>query len=137
MSRATDIPTLEQARCAVDNALGDAPRNGHRPSVLAVARQLGMSNTTFRRHFPDLAHEIGEARRAPQPQLFKRSPAEADQTRLAARNAKLRRDNRRLREHLGLAVTNIRHLTLTVHRLRTELEVASNVTRIDGSRRAD
>ncbi|MDQ1022282.1 hypothetical protein [Streptomyces afghaniensis] len=29
-----------------------------RPSVLAFARSLGMSNTTFRRRYPDLVQEI-------------------------------------------------------------------------------
>ncbi|MFC5855117.1 hypothetical protein ACFPZI_26040 [Streptomyces chlorus] len=36
---------------------------GQRPGVLALARQFSMSNTTFRRHFPDITREI--ARPAP------------------------------------------------------------------------
>jgi AcrR family transcriptional regulator len=113
MNRNTDIPTPEQARRAQEKVLTEASDNGRRPSVLAVARQLGLSNTTFRRHFPDLADEISAARRAPD-----------------ARNAKLRRGNHQLREHLDLAVANIQRLTLTVHKLQTELEGASKVTRI-------
>jgi len=31
---------------------------GRRPSTLALARQLGLPNTSFRRAFPDVAREI-------------------------------------------------------------------------------
>jgi AcrR family transcriptional regulator len=129
MNRNTDIPTPEQARRAQEKVLTEASDNGRRPSVLAVARQLGLSNTTFRRHFPDLADEISAARRAPDDTTPDESGI-SEHARLVARNAKLRRGNHQLREHLDLAVANIQRLTLTVHKLQTELEGASKVTRI-------
>lgn len=135
MNNPMEIPTAEQARRAADKVLADALDDGSRPSVLAVARQLGLSNTTFRRNFPQLAHELSQARRTPPSRPDKPSPATVEQTRLAARNAKLRRDNRQLREQLNIAVANIRYLALTVHKMQTELEAASNITRIDNKTR--
>ncbi|WP_158892725.1 hypothetical protein [Amycolatopsis anabasis] len=129
MNRATDIPTPEQARRARDKVLANAASTGRRPSVLEVARALGLPNTTFRRQFPDIAREIGEARRAPHT-VSSTSPAATDHARLVARNAKLRRENHQLRQNLNLAVANIQRLTLTVHKLRAELEAANSVSRI-------
>ncbi|WIX83478.1 hypothetical protein QRX50_23325 [Amycolatopsis carbonis] len=45
-------------------------------------------------------------------------------------NAKLRRDNQTLHEHLNLAVATIMRLTLENAQLREELEAAAKVTRI-------
>jgi hypothetical protein len=47
---------------------------------------------------------------------------------MVARNAKLRRENRRLREHLDLAVANLQRLTLQNHRQWQALEAAAQVT---------
>ncbi len=102
MSRAAEQPTAEQARQARDCVLAEAAAAGKRPSVLTVARRSGLSNTTFRRHFPDIARELSEARRTP-PADITSSPAAADHARLVARNARLRRDNQQLRQHLQLA----------------------------------
>lgn len=135
MNRTTRIPTPEQAQHAPDHVLGEAAATGRRPSVLTVARRLGLSNTTFRRHFPDIADEVGEARRTPRTDAAE-SPAAAEHTRLVARNAKLRRENRLLRDHLDLAVANIQRLTLRAHRLQRELEAAAKVARIDDKTRA-
>ncbi|MGH3949450.1 MAG: hypothetical protein ACRDSE_10030 [Pseudonocardiaceae bacterium] len=90
----------------------------------------GLSNTTFRRHFPDIAREVGEGRRTPATDVPE-SPAAAEHAQLVGRNAKLRRENRLLRDHLDLAVANIARLTLRAHRLQSELEAATTVSRID------
>jgi AcrR family transcriptional regulator len=112
------IPTPEQAHRARDRVLTQATNSGRRPSVLAVARELGLSNTTFRRHFPDIAQQMSDARRTPSS-----GPAPAGgpsaHDKLVARNAKLRRDNRQLRAHLDLAIVTIQRLTLNNHRLHT------------------
>jgi hypothetical protein len=47
-----------------------------------------------------------------------------------ARNARLRRDNQQLRQHLQRASASIRRLTLDARQLRTQLEAATSVTRI-------
>jgi hypothetical protein len=129
MNTTATLPTPEHARRACDRVLAQATTAGRRPSVLAVARELGLSNTSFRRHFPDIAQEISTARHTPAPGPAHASgPSAHDQ--LVARNAKLRRDNRQLREHLALAIANIQRLTLTNHRLRAELEATSGVTQL-------
>ncbi|MFC0598416.1 hypothetical protein [Streptomyces palmae] len=101
-----------------------------RPSVLALATKLGLSNTTFRRHFADLAKEISAARSNPE------SAAAAEEhpspyAILAARNAKLRRTNRSLTEKLRFAAAQIQHLAVDNARLREAFEDSTKVTRID------
>lgn len=51
----TAIPTEEFARTQLDEM---RQRTGRTPSILALASRLGLSNTTFRRHFPALCAEL-------------------------------------------------------------------------------
>lgn len=133
MTATAAMPTPEQARRARDRVLTQATNNGRRPSVLAVARELGLSNTTFRRHFPDIAQQISDTRRTPAPGSAQPNGSSAHD-KLVARNAKLRRDNRQLREHLDLAIATIHRLTLTNHRLQAELDAAASVTHLRSRR---
>lgn len=106
------------------------PRQRHRPSVLALAAKFDLSNTTFRRHFPDLAKEVSAARSRPSPRPTAEmgpSPYEV----LAARNAKLRRANRSLTENLQFAAAQIQRLAVDNARLRESLEASGNIIRID------
>lgn len=135
MTLSRDTPTPDQARQALDKVLARADLDGRRPSVLAVARELGLPNSTFRRAFPDIAGEVGNARRTPKVESPE-SPAATEHAKLLARNATLRRDNQRLSEHLDLAIANVVRLTLTVRQLQGELEAVSGVSRISpGPRR--
>jgi hypothetical protein len=129
MTRPADIPAEGRVRRVLDQYLTECHDNGKRPSVLALAAKLGMTNTTFRRHFPEQAKEISEARFHPEPraEAQKRpSPYEA----LAARNAKLRRANRILTGNLRLAAAQIQRLGMENARLREALEASSNITHI-------
>ena len=130
MTTHSSIPTAEQAQRIRDRVIAEAAHAGRRPSVLAAARELGLSNTTFRRRFPDIAQEIGEARSTPATRGTT-STESGEQARLVARNAKLRRENQRLRTHLNLAVANIARLTLQGHELHRRLEATSQVTRLE------
>lgn len=135
MNTPATLPSMSQVHAARDQVLAHAQSHGQRPSVLSVARQLGLSNTTFRRHFPDIAAEIGNARRAAGEHTTDSSqPTPHD--RLVARNTKLRRDNRQLREHLELAVANIQRLTVENHRFRRELEAATKITPLKSASRS-
>lgn len=125
-------PTAQQARQACNRVLADAAASGRRPSVLAAAHALGLSNTTFRRRFPDLATELTTARRTPAASTGTPTPVVDERARLVARNARLRRENRRLREHLDLAVANIARLTLLEQQLRDQLEAAAQVPTLAG-----
>src|SRR6266536_2333817 len=67
-------PTCSRWRCrrcprvrrVLDQYLKECQDNGTRPSVLALAAKFDLSNTTFRRHFPDLAKEVAAARFNPE-----------------------------------------------------------------------
>jgi hypothetical protein len=113
----------------MDQYLSECHDNGKRPSVLALARTLGMSNTTFRRHFPQHAKEISEAR-------FRREPPAGPEQRpgpyeiLVARNARLRRANQGLTGNLRLAAAQIQRPGIENARLREALEASSNITHI-------
>ncbi|MFE4873450.1 hypothetical protein [Streptomyces sp. NPDC056682] len=87
-----------------------------------------MSNTTFRRHFPDIAQEVAALRSAPPTPGAPSEPTRYD--RLVARNAKLKRRNRELIETLTLAACHIQRITLENQKLREELEAATGVARL-------
>jgi hypothetical protein len=123
------LPSEPQVRQAFTNLVEQSRRNGRRPSVLELARHFGLSNTTFRRHYPEIVKELGDIRRTPAIERAD-SPAVTEHARIVARNAKLRRDNRQLREHLDLAAANIARLAIDNHQLRQQLEQAQQITHI-------
>jgi hypothetical protein len=65
MSRPTELPSEARVRKELDDLLLRCDERGTAPSVLALARLFAMSNTTFRRHFPDIARRVSDARRSP------------------------------------------------------------------------
>jgi hypothetical protein len=123
------LPSEPQVRQAFTNLVEQSRHNGRRPSVLELARHFGLSNTTFRRHYPEIVKELGEIRRTPAIEHTD-SPAATEHGRIVARNAKLRRDNRELRQHLDLAAANIARLAIDNHQLRQQLEQAQRITNI-------
>jgi DNA-binding transcriptional regulator YhcF (GntR family) len=123
------LPAEMQVRQAFTKLVDEAHHHGQRPSVLALARQFGLSNTTFRRHYPEIVRELGQIRRTPATALTESSAA-TEHSNLVARNAELRHAVQELRQDLELAVSNIARLTLDNHHLRTELEQARRITNI-------
>ncbi|MGW5153675.1 hypothetical protein [Rhodococcus koreensis] len=63
-----------------------------RVALYAIARILGLPNSTFRRRYPDIAQEIADRRTAP----IVKAARQTEEVRLAARNAKLKRENHQL-----------------------------------------
>ena len=124
MTRRTILPTVDDIRLAIHD-LTEA--TGKPPTVLVLASRLGLSNTTFRRHFPDITADLKQ-RRSCDPASAADAVSRFDE--LKRDNAALRRENRQLREHLDLAVANIQRLTLENHRLRQQLEAAANVATV-------
>lgn len=102
--------------------------SGGRVSVLALARSVGMSNTTFRRVFPDLVAEVTALEAPP-------GHGQVVAERTVVTLEKVRKRNRDLEENLNLAVAAIQRLTLENARLRTELESALSVVSFDPLRR--
>jgi hypothetical protein len=104
----------------------EAQASGRQPSVIALARSLGLANTTFRRNFPDVVAEFTRqaATRRQTP------PPPGRYAQLEESNAQLRRENRELRGQLEMAAAVIQRITTENDRLRQELEAAANVTQI-------
>ncbi|MFJ6986534.1 MULTISPECIES: hypothetical protein [unclassified Streptomyces] len=128
MSRRTDLPSPTHVAQVLDELLNTCRSTGRQPSVLDLARRFGLSNTTFRRNYPDAVSKITAAR-SPQNQPAA-SAGPSPNGRLAARNAKLRRSNRELTATLKLAIAQIHRLSTENHRLRAELEAVTGVTRL-------
>lgn len=125
MTRAT-IPSRGEVLTALAQLQADAADTGRQPAVLSLARQLGLANTTFRRNFPDIAADLAsqaaERRQAPP------EPGHRDQ--LEEENARLRQENRQLREQIEAAAAVIQRITLVNHQLRQEVEAAAKVARL-------
>jgi hypothetical protein len=124
-----NVPDLPEAlvRKHLQEVLDTCRETNKQPSVLMLARRLDLTNTTFRRRYPEIAREIADHRAAPA--APRSGPTEHD--RLVARNAKLRRRNRELTAQLALAAAQIQYLALRSERLQEALEEASNVTSIN------
>lgn len=136
MSRAADIPAEHTVDRAVERYLGECRDNGKRPSVLGLTAKLGMSNTTFRRHFPVQARKVSELRHAPPSESGPGDDAPASPyDQLTARNARLRRANRILTQNLHLAAAQVQRLSLDNARLREALQSTASITPIDQARR--
>lgn len=116
MTRSTPIPNHGAVLAAIETLHNSAAQH-RRLRVLAVARYLNMSNTTLRRHYPDIATDIANS--APNTQTSTgKTGAATTQLRDTAR---LRAENRALREHLELAIASIQRLTIQNDPLRQEL----------------
>jgi hypothetical protein len=106
MTRRAQLPTIQEVRTVIAEL---TEVTGKAPAVLAVARRLGLANTTFRRNFPDIADELQGKRQAT---ASAHAGVTADRFgQLKHDNEKLRRDNHQLNEHLDLACANIQRLT--------------------------
>lgn len=116
-------PDRSAVMSKLDELKAQSCGSGARVSVLALARSVGMSNTTFRRVFPDLVADVTAFERPP------KSPLKSQESQ-AEKLAKVRKRNRDLEENIIIAVDAIQRLTLENHRLRAELEAARSVTPI-------
>ncbi|MFJ5668477.1 hypothetical protein ACIQAR_22570 [Micromonospora chalcea] len=127
MTRKIDRPGPAQVHQALAELTAETA--GPPPSVVALARRLGLSNTTFWRYYPDIARDVADARRAARASAPHHSePRQRDQ--LQAQTAELRRAIQQLTEQLNLAIANIQRLSIENHHLRRQLEAASKVVRI-------
>lgn len=58
MTKRINYPSEQHVREVLREMEVQAESSGRRPSTLALARRLGLPNTSFRRAYPDVAHEI-------------------------------------------------------------------------------
>jgi hypothetical protein len=132
MSRRVVLPSESEIREALAKLSAGEPANP--PTVLALARSLGLTNATFWRHFPQIAQEVADGRRN-----ALRSAGPADTPATGGTDAKsalaqLRNDKARLRGQLEVAIAHLQRLTLENRALREELEQAVKVVRIPPKR---
>ena len=120
MTRRRDIPSEAHVR----QTLATISAAGRRPTAAGTARELGLSNTTFWRHFRDIALEL---RAAPEPGSTAAAavPAPRDH------ETRLRRERDELAEQLSTALAHLRRLTIDNEQLRHQLEDARKVTNIN------
>lgn len=88
MTRRAALPSEARVRAALSRLQQQAADTGKRPTVLALAREFRLSDTTFRRQFPDIVRDIADSARS------KTHPASSSTSRydqLVARNAKQKR----------------------------------------------
>jgi hypothetical protein len=124
------MPSREDVLAALGQLRIDAGSTGRRPSAISLARHFGLANTTFRRHFPDIAGQLTAA-------TTEGTPDHTDPGHLEVlRNdlARLRQHNRHLHDHLELAIANIQRLTTDNHHLRQHLEAAQGIRHLPNSK---
>lgn len=124
MTRRVPLPTDAEVVAALAQLRQDNPA---KVTVRALAEHVGLTNPTFWRHFPAIAQDLADQRRA----ALRAMPAEPLET---ARNVdverQLRTENAALRDQIELAVAHIQRLTLENHSLRAELERDTQIVRL-------
>lgn len=138
MNRKIDLPPEEDVRAVMAGMLADAAAGGPRPTVLALARRVGLANATFWRHYHDIAAELRHQAAAGQQAALGRDPdtGPGQTGELASQNAALSRERDHLASQLEAALSHLRRLTIDNAQLRHELEAALAVTRLDRPGRA-
>ena len=124
---------MTAARNNVTSAVIDAAiehleqATGRTPSVLALARHLGLANTTFRRRYPDIVTRL-YVTTADSAAVGTALPRNTDDL------ARLRQRNRELTDNLDLAVSSIQRLSIENRSLRQYIEELSSITRLSQHR---
>ncbi|WP_020388918.1 hypothetical protein [Kribbella catacumbae] len=127
MTRRVTLPATAEVRTALDRLRESESSTGRRPNTVALARSLGLANTTFRRNFPTIVEELS----APRPRTaIVDEVGEPPAGSLRDVNRRLRAENRQLREQQELACAQIQRLTIDCQQLREQLEQVTNVGQI-------
>lgn len=126
MTRRVPLPTDDDVRVTLARLRDTTP--SMLPTVIALAKEVGLTNSTFWRYFPDIAPQVADARRNIPGPVVPGTPTSVGDA--PADSRRLRTENSYLREQLTIAAAHIQYLTLENHTLRDELEQASTVTRL-------
>lgn len=125
MTRRVPLPSETQVRAKLAQIRSsDEHKNA---TVSGLAKQLGLANATFWRHFPQVAQEVADARR-----LSTAASKTLRQTDIKSADAEiaLRTENARLRMQVDLAVSHIQQLTLDNRTLRDQLESRTGIVHL-------
>ncbi|GAB2994128.1 hypothetical protein GCM10027184_55780 [Saccharothrix stipae] len=132
MSRRVDLPDHDTVRAAMAEVIRTARDDGRKPTVVALAHEIGLNNSTFWRHFPDLASEL-VAQARDHTIVEQAQPGRYDQ--LAAEHARLKRAHAELQHDHDRAKAVIQRLSLDNHRLRQQIEGAAKIIPIHQKRK--
>jgi hypothetical protein len=135
VSRRIDLPDEQHVRQAMTEVVAAAREDGMKPTVIALARRLGINHSTFWRHFPDIAQEMVATARAAEPSLATANHPSRYEL-LTADHARLKRANAELERDLTRATAAIQRLALDNHHLRQQARDAAAVLPLDRERRA-
>ncbi len=125
MTRRVLLPSESEIHSALAK-LRAAP--GHEAvTARDLARQLGLANSTFWRHFPKIAQEVADENRVTS-RAAQATPANAP--RASDPNGAPRKENATLRDQIDLAVAHIQRLTIDNQALRDQLEVQANIVKL-------
>lgn len=129
MTARVQLPSEARVRQALTE-LTAQPGAGQ-PTVLALARSLGLANGTFWRHFPEIAREVADQRRTAA-RLNRNTSAHElpGDDNPPGELARLRHTNRELTDQIEVAIAHLQRLTLENHALREELEHSRKITRL-------
>ena len=131
-----ELPAEQQVREVLAQMRAEAAAGGPTPSVLALARRLGLSNTTFWRHYRDIATGIRHAAHADTAPADGQSPRPGRSAELAAENARLRLERDRLAGQFEAVLGHLRRLAIDNSRLRRDLEEARGIISLGPARAA-
>lgn len=125
MTRRVLLPSESEVR----TALAELRTSNEDGIVTArdLARQIGLANSTFWRHFPEIAQAVADENRATS-RVAQAAPANAP--RASDPNGSLRKENATLRDQIELAVAHIQRLTIDNQALRNQLEARSNIAKL-------
>lgn len=123
MSHPVKLPTPVEILAA----LAQLRTSSNRPvTARALAEHVGLTNSTFWRHFPEIAQSVADERReALRGVSTSRAPATTEPAANAER--RLRDENTALRSQLERAVAHIQRLTIENDDLRKQAEQASGI----------
>ena len=100
MSR-VEVPDENRVLHVRDARIAEAAANGGRATVVELAHRLGLSNTTFWRHYPQVAADLTQhARRTPSDTTSTNEHGPSDARAGATPETQLRQNNQSLREQL-------------------------------------
>lgn len=136
MSRRAELPAEQQVREVLAQMRAEAAAGGPAPTVLALARRLGLSNTTLWRHYRDIATGIRHAAHAETAPADGPAPRTGRSAELATENARLRLERDRLAGQVEAALGHLRRLAIDNARLRRDLEEARGITPLGTARAA-
>ncbi|MGC0367085.1 transposase-like protein [Rhodococcus sp. 27YEA15] len=129
MTQPGKMPTAAAVSAELAELVAESAERGVLPSVLALARRLGIANTTLRRNFPEAVEVLTKHRQADRGTPTPAEPTSHLQN-LELENRKLRTRNRELTEQIALASSQIQQLSLEAHHLRVELHQRTAITTI-------